>query len=139
MIRWLSNRRLAWASAVAYLLLIFIISHGSIRRLSLPTFSFADKIMHAVAYALLSLLLCWAFRTSRSPWLCRWAAVLALVVASLYGITDEWHQNWSPGGREADLWDWVADTVGAAAGALAVLAYFRIRKKPWQKQDESWA
>ncbi|NIA21715.1 MAG: hypothetical protein GWP05_07065 [Anaerolineaceae bacterium] len=49
MIQWLSNRRLAWGSAVAYLLLIFIVSNNSLRRLPLPTFSFADKIMHAVA------------------------------------------------------------------------------------------
>ena len=86
----------------------------------------------------MTLLLCRAFRTCRNKQICKWAAVIALIVASLYGITDEWHQSWSPGGRQPDFWDWVADTAGATLAALGAFIYFRLREKPRQKQDESW-
>lgn len=137
MARWRSSRLLAWGLAAGYLIFIFILSHSRVSRLPIPRFSFADKISHAVVYAGLSLLLWRAFRTCRNKQICKWAAVIALIAASLYGITDEWHQSWSPGGREADLWDWVADTVGAAAAALGAFIYFRLREKRRQKPTES--
>jgi len=43
------------------------------------------------------------------------AAVGAMVLTSLYGISDEWHQAYVPG-REVDVRDWMADTAG---GCLA--------------------
>jgi VanZ family protein len=46
-------------------------------------------------------------------------ALWGLVAASLFGITDEWHQSWVPG-RSVEPEDWVADTLGAA---LAVALY----------------
>ena len=132
-----SSRLLAWGSVAGYLIFIFILSHSRVSRLPIPTFSFSDKISHAVVYAGLCLLLWRAFRSCHNRRIQRWAAVLALIVASLYGITDEWHQSWSPGGREADLWDWVADTAGAAAAALGAFIYFRLREKRRQKTTES--
>lgn len=70
----------------------------------------ADKIIHALLYALLAGVLYPALRLSgagrtRAAW-------VAMILASLYGATDEWHQA-SVMGRSADVWDWVADTVGA--------------------------
>jgi len=137
MARWRSSRLLAWGSAASYLIFIFILSHSRVSRLPIPRFSFADKMAHAVVYAGLSLLLCRAFRSCHNRRIFRWAAVLALIGASLYGITDEWHQSWGPGGREADLWDWVADTVGAALAALGAFIYFRLGEKQRQKPTES--
>ena len=42
---------------------------------------------------------------------------LAILLASLYGITDEVHQHFVPM-RTPDVGDWVLDTVGATVGAL---------------------
>jgi VanZ family protein len=47
------------------------------------------------------------------------AAGWALLAASLFGVTDEWHQAYVPG-RAPDVFDWVADTWGAA---VAVALY----------------
>lgn len=44
--------------------------------------------------------------------------VLAIVIASLYGITDEFHQSFVPQ-RTPDPLDWLTDTVGAAVGVAA--------------------
>ncbi len=70
-----------------------------------------DKVVHALVFGLLGTL---AARTQpRSRW---WWGI---VVASLYGAGDEWHQSFTPG-RSVDFMDWIADTSGAA---LAVSLY----------------
>lgn len=50
--------------------------------------------------------------------------LVALTVAfvSLIGIIDEWHQLHTPGRSGGDPWDWLADTLGALAGALVLKA-----------------
>lgn len=135
MARWLFSRTLAWGCAIAYLVLLFVLSHNSLRGVRVPTFRFSDKAAHAVAYAGLSAALYWAFRSLRRGWLFRWAPLLAFLAASLYGVSDEWHQSWGPGRRTPDVWDWVADTVGAAAMMIGV--FLHTRKRPAQAPNQA--
>jgi VanZ family protein len=44
--------------------------------------------------------------------------VLAIVAASIYGITDEVHQAFVPL-RESSWKDWLADSTGAVMGAMS--------------------
>jgi VanZ family protein len=46
--------------------------------------------------------------------------LLAVVLASLYGVSDEFHQSFVPL-RTPDWRDWAVDTVGAAVGASVAL------------------
>jgi VanZ family protein len=56
-----------------------------------------------------------------------WSAVLgAIVISTLYGVSDEYHQMFVPG-RSFDVLDMVADAIGSVAGATAVGAWSRIR------------
>jgi len=48
----------------------------------------------------------------------------SVTIASLYGITDEWHQSFTFG-RDASVWDWTADTVGAVLAASMILGVWR--------------
>jgi VanZ family protein len=84
-----------------------------------------DKLLHAGAYAVLGALLAAALRGTRlgAGWR---GVVVAVVLASAYGASDEWHQ-WFVPGRTADPADWAADTVGAIAGATAVALALRGR------------
>lgn len=50
----------------------------------------------------------------------------AVVIASLYGITDEFHQEFVPG-RMADPVDWIVDTCGSAFGALLLGTIHRFK------------
>ena len=45
----------------------------------------------------------------------------AVVLASAYAVTDEFHQSFVPG-RLCDPADWLTDTLGATLGAVIVLA-----------------
>jgi VanZ family protein len=71
-----------------------------------------DKYAHFLVYGLLATLLC----RLKGGWR---AAGWAVLAASLYGSSDEWHQTFVAG-RDASVGDWVADTTGAA---LAVVLY----------------
>ena len=58
-----------------------------------------------------------------------WRAVLAAVVlSSLYGVSDEYHQLFVPG-RSFDILDMVADIIGSIVGASAVGAWSIIRRR----------
>jgi VanZ family protein len=83
-------------------------------------FEYQDKLHHATAYFMMGILASRNFRhLVKPPFI---LAIVSIVFCSLYGISDEWHQSFVEG-READVWDWVADTVGATA-ALILLARF---------------
>jgi VanZ family protein len=58
-----------------------------------------------------------------------WRAVLAaVVISSLYGVSDEYHQLFVPG-RSFDILDMVADIIGSIVGASAVGAWSIIRRR----------
>jgi VanZ family protein len=46
--------------------------------------------------------------------------LLLVLVSSLYGVIDEVHQFYVPG-RDCNVWDWLADTLGAFLGAGAAM------------------
>lgn len=73
-----------------------------------------SPLAHFCEYAVFGFLLQNALGCSAPA---RRAVVLAIVVASAYGVTDELHQLFVPG-RACDPVDWLVDTVGAALGAL---------------------
>ena len=54
--------------------------------------------------------------------------LIAIAVASLYGVTDELHQHFTPG-RTPDPVDWALDTIGATAGAFAALMWARRHRR----------
>lgn len=110
-----------WLPAVLYAGMIFYLSSQSHPDEQLPSFvlkDVSDKVLHAVEYAGLAVLCYRAFRWAAGPSVARQALVLAVVTASIYGITDEVHQFFVPF-RESSWLDWLADTAGAAVGALS--------------------
>lgn len=120
------GRRLSLGLAVGWMGVLFWLSHQP----SLPTpelFPGQDKLFHAIVYAILGALLLGATRF-RPPAYRRRQILLAVAIASLYGISDEFHQYFVPG-RSADVLDWVADTLGAW---LAVVAAARLAAR-WRR------
>ena len=57
------------------------------------------------------------------------AVLLAGLIASAYGVTDEFHQRFVPG-RTPDPMDWADDTAGALAGAAsAAVVVWVVRRR----------
>ena len=103
-----------WLPVVAYLGLIFYLS--SLPQLvEITPFSGFDKLAHVGEYAILSWLLSRALRRA-SPF-GQHAALIAVLFATLYGISDEFHQSFVPG-RSVELLDVVCDAGGAILAQL---------------------
>jgi VanZ family protein len=108
---------LRWTPPFVYALLIFFVS-AQPDPLPAVTAVIWDKFLHCVEYGVLALLVCRACRGERiRPML---AVALTVIATSAYAATDEWHQFFVPG-RNADVLDWLADSIGAAAASMAYL------------------
>ncbi len=97
----------------------------------LPSLPISDYLMHVFEYTVLGALLMW-WRLSNTAILRGAALIQAILLGSIYGLLDEFHQYFVPG-RCTDPLDWVADTVGTTIGAFSVLILFFIlsrRRKP---------
>ncbi len=109
-----------WLPPVLWLLFIFVLSSMSIPVAKLKAFRHQDKLVHFIEYGVLGMLLVrGAFlsmeRRRRNFWFC-------ILVAVLYGLSDEFHQSFVPY-RTADWMDWVADSLGAFVFAWTWLAF----------------
>ena len=79
-----------WWPVVGCAGVIFFLSAQSHPEDQLPLFLFkevSDKVLHAVEYGILALLCYRAFRWGAGPVVARQAAVLAIVTASVFGLT----------------------------------------------------
>jgi len=115
-----------WIPVMAYCAVIFAQSCYPTPH-QLPSFALSDKLLHAVAYGILAVLICRAANTT-DRWRRRWGALLmvAVVASTLYGISDEWHQSFVPG-RDADAFDALADFAGSLICGGIYVALLRRR------------
>jgi len=117
-----SHRKLApWLPALAWLVFIFWLSSCSHLRTPGPEFQYKDKIGHWALYCILGGLIAYALRRASTLSLPK-TIVLAIVLSSAYGAFDEVYQRRVPH-RRCDATDWLADTLGAAAAAMAFYVY----------------
>ncbi|MCR3955037.1 MAG: VanZ family protein [Gudongella sp.] len=85
------------------------------------------KNAHFIAYLILGILLVNAFYLNgRSGWN---AFILALLISSIYAISDELHQTFVPG-RSGELRDVMIDTAGALTGiGMYMITWRRFKKE----------
>jgi VanZ family protein len=99
-----------WLPVVLFAAIIFVGSSIPGNQLHVP-FNLWDKLVHATEYAVFGFLLARAFGMRRWWW--------AIVAGALYGVSDEFHQTFTPHRSGNDLGDMTADLVGAIVGATA--------------------
>jgi VanZ family protein len=114
--REISKMQRIWPFVIAGL--IFVASSRS--HVAAPGIIHVDKIAHFSVYGLLATLLCRLGGNWR-------AGAWAILLTSLYGITDEWHQSYVPG-RSTEVADWVADTSGATLAVALYWGWLRYRQ-----------
>jgi VanZ family protein len=93
-----------------------IFAASSIQNLGELPGGVSDKSGHFIGYALLAVLLLRAFARGRLHDVTWPRVALAIVLATVYGVSDEFHQLFVPG-RSADRYDVFADCAGATLGA----------------------
>jgi VanZ family protein len=104
---------------VAYMLAIFVASSKS--DISIPG-GVSDKTAHGVAYSGLSAVIVWALVDGDLRRVRVRTVIQATLLSAAYGLSDEVHQLFVPR-RSFDVFDILADAVGAFAAALAVWAW----------------
>jgi VanZ family protein len=114
-----------WLPPILWGLIIFSFSSlqvGSSNEIYWKDF-LIKKTAHVVEYAILAVLLYRAMINSGVDK--KKALIISIVIASLYGLTDEFHQSFTPG-REPKIRDVFIDTIG---GALGVLTFSKVLEK----------
>ena len=83
-----------------------------------------DKVQHSIAYmALAGTLILWFPSAWRQSPILK-ALIPVILITSVCGFIDEIHQIFVPY-RDCNVWDWAADTLGAAIGASLILLLVR--------------
>ena len=123
----LRNFLICWLPLVIYCLAIFIQSSFPGPK-KLPSFTFADKILHFGAYGLLGILFFRAYETLPLKANKTLLILLSIGSATLYGVSDEIHQYFVPF-READIMDVIANTLGSICGVY-FYHMWKTQKKP---------
>ena len=126
------NRRVAFATqvipAVAYTSFVFYA--GLIRLPALPEVGFVatDKLLHALVFGGLALLIARALHWSKPELSLRKKLLFGVIGSSTLGLLLELCQA-CVSYRSSDVWDWVADTFGALlAAGLTFVAFWAWRR-----------
>ena len=108
-----------WVPVLAYMSCIAYVSSLSSPEEQFPSFGLFlnDKVIHATEYAILGLLCFRAFENAAGFIGARHAFSLAVITATLFGFSDEFHQSFIPL-RQADPLDLLADFIGSTIGII---------------------
>jgi VanZ family protein len=112
------SRAWLWGPVAGQMALIFIAS--AIPDLGPLPGGVSDKGGHSIGYAILGAVLLRALAGARLAGVTWQRAAATLLLATLYGVSDEFHQSFVPG-RTPDVHDVLADFIGASA-AVTIIA-----------------
>lgn len=104
----------------AWLFIVFMLSIFPSRYIPGIKIAFSDLAVHFVLYAVTGSMFFIVFKMSRFSVLKTHPALMAILLAALYGLGMEVAQIFSPG-RTFSLWDVAANTIGAIF-AVSILA-----------------
>jgi VanZ family protein len=114
-----------WGPVVVAMTAIFVASSQPDLR---PPAGVTNEQAHSTAYAGLGALVTRALAGGLGRPVSLARAVGAVLITTLYGCSDEWHQSFVPG-READSRDVWFDAIGAVAGTAGCWAWGIIRSR----------
>jgi VanZ family protein len=118
------RRAWLWFPPLLYMSVIFYLSSRSAPMPGLTAHVW-DKALHFIEYGTLCILLCRALHGEGFAALR--LGIVAVVLTSAYGVTDEVHQSFVPE-RNAGADDWLADTTGAVGAATLFSTALRLRR-----------
>ncbi len=113
------NPRFWLGAFLCWFAVLWTLSSFSLPGKYVPPLYHFDKVEHFGYFYGGSGLLC-AYLFRRNPGQVRWGRLIAtaILVIALVGWLDEYHQTFTPGRSGNDPFDWLADVLGATAGAF---------------------
>lgn len=84
-------------------------------------FTFADKLVHFLAFVVGGWLAAGAFQATGRPRGTAAQIIAAIALTAVFGAFDEASQLLTPGRSGGDVYDWIADFLGAIAGAIIAI------------------
>ncbi len=127
-------RRQAWTTyyipSYLYAGLIFALSSYSLR-VPASLFTFSDKWIHFIEYAIFGLLLARSYINANTGFLKKHFIALAFFTGLACGFFDEYYQNFVPL-RGFEVLDLLADTLGILIGVILYNLKFRKTNGPLQ-------
>ncbi|HYP15606.1 MAG TPA: VanZ family protein [Opitutus sp.] len=115
------RRKLLWPLALA--LVITFCSSRATPQWDQPIADL-DKLVHFVLYGLMATVVARLSAVQRTR---PFGIYTAVLIVSVFGVTDELHQHFTPG-RSLDAWDWVADTLGAVTATVLYAEWHGYRR-----------
>jgi len=115
-----------WLSIVLYMVLIYLLSVQPDLDPGQPDYPI-DKIGHAGAYGLLTLMIIQASVVSWGKNAVLSISVVAIIISIAFGTFNEWLQSSIPS-RHAEFADTVCDALGAIAAAIAYHIYMKRKR-----------
>jgi hypothetical protein len=99
-----------------------------------PMFYGEDKLIHAIFFGILGFFALGAMKATADGYRA-YQPVLALILVTIYGVLDEFHQHFVPG-RSSDIYDVMADAAGGMFGVWLSYRLIKTRlRKPASVQD----
>ena len=123
-ISWLAL--LIWAASI-----VWLSSRTPDQLEDLARFDFWDKGAHFTAFLVGGSLMAMALRFS-TPWPLKKIALVSAMTIALFGAIDEYHQTYTPNRSGADVFDWIADALGACTGAALMTFFYARSARPHQ-------
>lgn len=111
-----------WVPPIAWAIIIFLFSSLTVTPTSEIYWKdfIVKKSAHIIEYGIFAALIYRALRGEGVEKIN--AALISILIATVYGATDEFHQGFTPG-REPRVRDVVFDTIGAIAGVYICKKY----------------
>ena len=120
---WWRRKVPAWCVTTIVLgaILWLTLARAPIPETEIPAIPGADKVVHAIMFGGLTLVMCWDWSVSRRQILKRWQVSLCAVASIIVGGAIEIAQGAMGYGRSADIMDFAADTIGALTVMYMIL------------------
>jgi VanZ family protein len=107
-----------WSAWLVWAAGILFASSLTPEELPAAAFVLSDKVLHFAAFTVGGWLAANAWRASGRPRSRRGVFLAAVALTAAFAAFDEASQLLTPGRHGGDLYDWIADFLGAIAGAI---------------------
>lgn len=84
-----------------------------------------DKIAHFGLFLILSFTLCWG--RAQQIKISKRFVILVFILSTVYGLMIEICQHYFTTTRQADIFDWIADSIGAICGIVLYLFVLKLK------------